>query len=472
MSRQPSQVARELFLAAVVDGPVDMPAAVQQMLQELSLNATLSLDTADLAEQVAEQLSIFGALYSAGSLDVEQADRRVSALRWVLQELRSWTPEVAQPWRRLRTLLAVLAVFDAANAGVSVLLQQEQLKASLFIDGLRRILEDAEAQQVRPNNGGGSWWSEVQAAGRDGDYGQLKTLTYRLDLNFQPDTRLAIYLLWRIQPDLLAELISRKQDVLFSYAVCNVLGDLAPELALGVDDITFKFFSVAVVSDVQPEHSLVGTVEVFCELLLQVARTNHWHSWLQAYYKHLRGNTVSEQALSISLGHLEARHWADFISAVRLWTLRGAAESMANILVPFHQAVGDLTTAKDMWFLAFQRWSQWDYGHEESGMHMFSPAACSFDFPVAMYYAHLPPEEVAVEEAKLIEALASVEQQWFSSSSDLITHRNRLLSRLRLVCHGKALASGTTKEALPVPIQPDGEYAASRYHYFDVNLPR
>ena len=467
MNPQAPQIARELFLRAIGNGPVEMPAAVQDILQKLPSHAaqSLPLNTIALEKQIAEQFSTWGTLYSVKTLDLEQAERWVNALRWVLQELRSWTPEVAQPWLRLQVLLAALAAFDAVNAGVDAVFQK--FTATPLPEGLHRLLEHAEAQHVRSHAVDNSWWDEVQAAGRGGDHERLETLTRRLDVCLQPDTRLAIYLLWRIQPDLLAGLINQKQDAVLSYAVCKVLADSAPKFALNVDDVTFKFFSVAAVADMQPGHAPSGAVDVFCELLLQVAGSHHWRSWLQAYYKHPNGNTVSEEALSKSLGRLKARHWADFVSAVQLWAHRGTAGPVANILIPFYQTVGD-PGAREMWLLAFERWDPWDYGRGERENYMFAPAACSFDFPVAMYYAHLLPEEVKTEEARLIEAIASVEQKWFSSESDLITHRNRLLSRLRLVRHGQALSSGAT-EALPPPVQSDGEYTALRYRYFDVN---
>jgi len=66
--------------------------------------------------------------------------------------------------------------------------------------------------------------------------------------------------------------------------------------------------------------------------------------------------------------------------------------------------------------------------------------------------------------------IETVEQKWFNSVTDLVTERNRLKSRLRLVQHGIDLANGSA-QALPPPIQPDVDlYARTRYHYHDVNI--
>lgn len=87
-----------------------------------------------------------------------------------------------------------------------------------------------------------------------------------------------------------------------------------------------------------------------------------------------------------------------------------------------------------------------------------------------MYYASLQIHDRLAEESKLQEAIETVEQEWFNSATELVTERNRLKSRLRLVQHGIALANGSD-QALPPPIQPDADlYVQARYHYRDINI--
>ena len=123
-----------------------------------------------------------------------------------------------------------------------------------------------------------------------------------------------------------------------------------------------------------------------------------------------------------------------------------------------------------MWDSAHKVWSGWGYGKHEGDSAMFAPSACALDFPVAMYYASMQSNERSAEESKLKEAIDKVEQEWFTSVTELVTERNRLKSRLRLVQHGTALAKGSGR-ALPPPIQADADhYAETRYHYHDVNI--
>ncbi len=138
--------------------------------------------------------------------------------------------------------------------------------------------------------------------------------------------------------------------------------------------------------------------------------------------------------------------------------------------LPFLNALGEEKSA-DMWRLAFERWDGWDYGRHEEDKHLTAPAACSFDFPVAIYYALLPLEETEAEKKRLQEGIATVEQKWFAEFSDLVTYRNRLSSRLRLVQHGLAIRNPPPGGAtpLPPPVEPDSEFAEFRYRFFDVS---
>jgi hypothetical protein len=127
-----------------------------------------------------------------------------------------------------------------------------------------------------------------------------------------------------------------------------------------------------------------------------------------------------------------------------------------------------------MWRLAFARWDKWDYCSDDRDKHLFAPSACSFDFPVVMYYTLLPLDEAQAEMTKLLEGIAAVEQKWFANFSELVTYRNRLSSRLRLVQHSFTIRNPPPGgiNSLPPCIEPDNEFSEVRYRFFDVSAPR
>lgn len=471
MSPPATQIARDRFLQALQGGPARVPEAVQRALDQLpALDAqSPSPDTERLERELADEFSIWDTFFSVQALTPASSDRWVAGLRWVLQELHSWTPQAPQARVRLQVLFAALSAFDTENAGLDAVLVD--LPKTVTSDGSHRLLQVATGSAPKYGARGFASRAEIQAASREGNFPQLKLLTRHLEVQLPSDARLATYLLWRSRPDLLAEVIDQSQDAVFSHAVCQLLGAAALDFALRVQDQAFKFFSANAVADLPADETSKETLNAFRDLLLQLAKTPQWGSWLQALYKYPQGRRLSEEALSAALAWLDASKWAGFVDGVQLWTHTRTAAPVANILASFYQAVG-ASAATEMWTLAFRRWDDWDYKRADSNTQMFSPSACSFDFPVAMYYASIPQHEAENEEKILSSAVECIEEEWFSSLSELVTKRNRLLSRLRLVRHGRALAGGNTADALPPAVTPDSEYASLRYHYHDVNAVR
>ena len=84
-----------------------------------------------------------------------------------------------------------------------------------------------------------------------------------------------------------------------------------------------------------------------------------------------------------------------------------------------------------------------------------------------MYYSKILGHKRDKLEVALALTVEMIEQRWFNSSTDLITERNRLLCRLRLVAHGRMLASGPA-DLIPPEIQPPDAYTSVRYSYFEI----
>lgn len=403
----------------------------------------------------------------------EQAHKRVQALGWALQELEAWGPEHPYAIYRLQIVLTTLLMSSPSDKEAAEAVPLQMAHQPL-LGGLITLVESmhTSTQSHRHHLSERQWQEETQAAGRTGDYSKLGQLIRHLSMEPSPDIPLAIMLVWRFAPDRLARHIDERQDVFFSVAVRDALTDEALKFSLSVNDITFKFICAAPLADVEAADTPEGSVEIMRDLLLQVAQTDRWYPWLLDFARYPKAETVAEKALSEALMQLTAAHWSAFVDAVELWTYAGTAGPVANILVPFLHGLGDEKSA-DMWRLAFERWNKWDYGRDEKNKHLSAPSICSFDFPVAMYYALLPLEEALAEETRLLEGIATIEQNWFTDLSELVTYRNRLSSRLRLVQHGFAIRNPPSGGAnvLPPCIEPDSEFAKVRYQFFDVSAP-
>lgn len=404
----------------------------------------------------------------------EQARQRLRAQGWALQELETLAPETPHGLYHLQIVLTTWLISSPSDREAVDVLPQEFARLPL-LDGLEKLLRDTVMgiQNYRHRIDDHRWREDMQAAGRSGDYRKLGILIRHLNMELSPDIRLAVMLLAKCAPDRLARHIEERRDVLFSVGVRDALSDEAPRFALSVSDVTFKFVCTSQLANAGAASAPEGSVEVVRELLLQVAQTGLWRAWIFDFAQYPQADNVAEKALSEALTQLTAAHWADFVDAVELWTHAGTAGPVANILIPFLDAMGKERSA-DMWRLAFARWDKWDYCSDDRDKHLFAPSACSFDFPVAMYYTFLPLDEAQAEMTKLLEGIAAVEQKWFTNFSELVTYRNRLSSRLRLVQHSFTIRNPPPGgiNSLPPCIEPDNEFSEVRYRFFDVSAPR
>lgn len=450
--------ARETFEVA------SATARALERMEELS-SQSKPFSAAELEDELQEEL--WGGA-EPGSPEAEnQSRKRLSSLGWALQELAAWTPQSPLGLYRLQIVLTTLWMSSPSDEEATELVPQEALLSGLVML-LKAISTGTKPHRYPLRNDQGR--EDVLAAGRNGNYVKLGNLIRHLEQELPPDARLSIMLLAKFAPERLACHIAERQDVIFSVAVRDALTQGAAKFALSVDDITFKFVCASPLADLRVADAPEGTVDIVRSLLLQVAKTDFWRSWLSDFARYPHLDTVAERALSEALTLLTPVHWSAYVDAVELWTHAPTAGPVAGILLPFLNALGEEKSA-DMWRLAFERWDGWDYGRHEEDKHLTAPAACSFDFPVAIYYARLPLEETEAEKKRLQEGIATVEQKWFAEFSDLVTYRNRLSSRLRLVQHGLAIRNPPPGGAtpLPPPVEPDSEFAEFRYRFFDVS---
>lgn len=461
-------------LDRAVNNDVEIPADAARAIGRVPelYNQSQPFDAVELKGELNES---FWRWTESGSPEAsEQALKRMRAQGWALQELETLTLEPPHGLYRLQIILTTLLTSSPSDREAMEAVPWEAAPCR-FLEALVLLLKvtNTNIPNRRSRFSDEHLHERTLAAGRGGDYRELGNLIRHLETNLSPDVHLAVLLLARFAPERLARHIEDRQDVFFSVAVRDALAEDIPKFALSVSDVTFKFVCVSRAASALVQNAPEDLVETIRELLLQVAQTDLWRAWLLDFARYPQLDTVAEKALSEALALLAPAHWSAFVDAVELWTYSGTAGPVAKILVPFLHVLGNEKSA-DMWRLAFERWNKWDYGRQEEHNHLSAPSSCSFDFPVAMHYALLPLDEAKAEENRLLQGIANVEQKWFSDLSELVTYRNSLSSRLRLVQHGFAIRNPPPEgaNALPPRIKPDSRFAEVRYRFFDVSARR
>ncbi|MCY1165776.1 hypothetical protein D9M73_56870 [compost metagenome] len=465
-----AELVRDLFLRAAGPGTTAEPAAARALLGR-SIVLDMHNDEVDALERMEHQLVDDlpyrnALLFQDKAPSPDELDRWEAAVRWVLQALKEWDSQKEGALPRLQVLLSVLGLLDdvacTGTDAVIVHLPPGKLKPELVKLMTAVGTEDPQDSNRRSAQGR----LELRAVVQQDNLERLKHLTRNAPQIVHSHIWMAVHLLWKLDPRELAHIIRVRNDPVVAMGVCEVLRDDAATFALEVDNTAFKFLSVPYALRAHSS-GVTGTDwrAVLCQMTIQVAQTPQWKAWLEAWHKYPSGTTLLDEALADALTQLPHERWNEFVNAIQLGTYRGSAQSYFDILRRFAASMGE-AGAKPMWEFAFRRWDTWNYGKGEEHNFMSAPAACALDYPVCMYYSQQPAQMLADLEAELATAVDNIEQlEWFPSESAVITERNRLLSRLRLVGHARAIAAG---EAPPLAASiTQDEYSVIRYRYFN-----
>lgn len=469
MMMDAQDLARQTFQAALNEDSPISPKSLTKFLAQMAAgtNPYSVLIVEALEQELEEEFPFLRLLINGGIVpDGASIKRWQCAVCWILHALCDWEASSGNTLDSLRILLVAVHLLDVHSAGLESVATQVATHSSRLKDGLGQLIE---ASKVAPHRfgqyqGEAEFRDLFRSLTQQGNYEQAQYLLQNLMPDPQSDLSAAIVLQWKLEPERLATVVVANDDVLFSLFVCFALQDSIAQFALLVSLVSFKFVSISFLLNTSIRRTTLPECEdVVRQILLQVAKTSYWSAWMQTLFKYPDSNSVMGRALAKALVGLEEQHWEDFIGALSLDYSRGTADSVANILAAFANDIGE-KKASLMWRIAFQAWDDWNYAKSEEKAYLFAPNACALDYPVVMYYTQLPTPELCKKEAELKQEVKTVEQQWFSSLSDLITERNRLLSRLRLVQQALAIVSGAATRGLPPPVQPSEDlYARVRY---------
>lgn len=461
-------LAQKVFTSANGHGPSILPAGLEAALEHLGNEAHLASDAlCALGQSLAEQFPFLRhrSLIGVQCDDAAYAEWEAS-VRAVLERLRAWFSEQSHAFEELSALLYSLDALGLDSVDVASL--TKSLQSDELFDGLYTLVRNTEVTSFSPGHDRiPNADQEIKEASLQGNFVKIGHIVRYIMPAFNAAISSAVRLLWNFDSTKLAEAVTLKDSVYFALLVRLTLKDSFATLAAEVPLIWVKYFAVETLEEVhRRDGSSLNSVAPLQQLLLQVSDTPAWQGWMKALLAAPHADSLMCAALPGVLAALQESHWAGFIAAVSLGYSKRSAEPTASILASFYRQVDPLA-AHMMWSMCFERWKDWNYGANERQFYMFSPAACAFDYPVAMYYSDMPSHERDAEEAALELAVECVEQQWFASGSDLITERNRLLSRLRLVVHGRRIARGDAN-LLPSDVQPPDTYSSVRYSYHDV----
>jgi len=260
--------------------------------------------------------------------------------------------------------------------------------------------------------------------------------------------RLALPCLARFDMDSLAAVMDEISNIQMAYFVARSLSEVNRlQLARATTSDRYRFAAALSIAWGDQVFTGIGDeAETELAALLQEVSQNEdqWIKWMQAFNKHPMRFPALQRPLGRALALAPEHALAIYVDSISLYTWPfndshssnpsrpDGRQSVALCLGVFREVATSEQRLK-LWQLAYTRWTQWAFARDSpSARHLTSIVGSELDYAITAYAADsLPPEVLKTQLASLVKEVHDIEMNWYSSFSELLSHRYALLSMLQ-----------------------------------------
>jgi hypothetical protein len=413
----------------------DDPKKVNDILQDLEQNLGI------------EHRYIQHANLDACTPSTDDQQRWASLICWITESLISWSPAIPNAEATLEVLLIAGFLVDATGTGWINVRDRLQSNEALLTTLERRLGKARLDVPSHARDGASDLIANLNSAYTERDWPTLEDLLH--PVQHMPATgAFAQTVRWLalLDPPRLYRAIDAMSNILFSDAVVDVLGkDSALAAAAHTSDLGFKFsailrtFHTCGLREPPKETSVKGAEDI----LLQVsAHLPDWNGWMHVFCEHPIRYPLFNIALGRVLPKLNSQHWHAYLYSISL-SRHSNQGGPAAVTLRLFRDNADIAARTEMWALAYQRWSDWNYGIADVDSYLIEISPCMLDFAVVGYFAEtINRNDLETYIAQLDAELAGIELSWAKSYVELAAKRNRLRSKLWLARHAQIVRGG------------------------------
>ncbi|WP_322065146.1 hypothetical protein [Burkholderia ubonensis] len=469
MSGMHSSIMPTLFQDSKADGPLSGPAKLLDRIQNLE-NPLQSMGGPDRGTAIFSLLAEDFGFVALGrtvpdQLTAENRARWVSLLRWLWQGLESWRAS-ADP--KYRQLAALFAVADYCN-----------FRAAEWAAMPDSVGDNSELMDKLVELHGRFASSFVAPAGAREPLWERETVD-RFARAEKENDWLTVSELWRVFEN--SVYVNSFQTQLVN-CLCRFDSYRLSAAFAGIDSFVTAFVSASALTirdrlnvSVQTGNAKVRFAGVFSVLhewpriktlgedeqslltsTLAVAATDEreWGKWMAVFNRFPVRYPVMQAALGRALTACPDASLQAYVDSVHLFANSAGSRDAIGACLHAFAASASPDRRRLMWTLAFERWSEWNFGVVE-GPHMFEIAWSEFDYAIVAYCLEcLDEESRRKKQHAIVREIYTVEDRWHRSFTDFVTERNRLLSILQPYAHADHVAENGGSHLAPRHYSPD-----------------
>lgn len=408
----------------------------------------------------------FGALYkefpflmrakAVAPLQENERARLVLLLRWLIEQLRRWTPSADSRLEKLTAILVVAQAHDwdgalwrymptdvLLNTAVAARLQAF-VSAIRVTFGTRGIgpepIWEREAVERLLTIEGNCDWANMGDAWRPFEY-----LIHPSPLEIQ-----AVRCLSHVDIALLAKAVANIKQVVAAMLVAQVLDTRQRLLLALASDNHFVEFACAYVTlngQRQRPTSLLGEAKLFSQLLEKVALdAARWRGWMAVFNAYPMRYPALHPPLGEALANATEAAIEAYVESIKLFPHQigqvdhGHGRRNVAACLTMFSAHASAQQRKLLWKCAHERWLAWELDAANSNTHLLGISWSELDYAIVGFAVECLDD---VGRAQMVTALSSklsaTEDAWHKSATDVRGAWFRTISLLQPYAHAETL---------------------------------
>jgi hypothetical protein len=386
----------------------------------------------------------------APGLTCAQEERLVELIAWAAITLADWNEEADPKGQHLRVIFAIAISLRISAAQIWQLVDSPRSNPKLFAK-LGQYISRVKVHVVAlpgQNSAEVQFLANFTKADDQGDWATLaQDAPQILDLVHCSWLGNITEFLNGVARDELLEALANVVSVLTAHSILSGLKqENAAALAAVTNNNYFRFSLLLSLGN----GSLISSDDIPVTMQTDLAKIwqsvsgdlSTWSRWLAAFNKYPIRFPLLQNSLGLALATMRPEAMAAYVNAVSMSSGLSCRNVMADCFINF-RSVASIEQQRQLWKLAFDRWSSWNFGGDSDGV-LLGIKTCPLDFAVIAHISEgMTSEERSAELTRLENEALEIETQWHLDISQCRMAHNRLLSRFHYIATGGCKIAGS-----------------------------
>ena len=214
-----------------------------------------------------------------------------------------------------------------------------------------------------------------------------------------------------------------------------------------------RFGLVQSLSYNQPRGELLeeDTTNILASLFRTIQNDpGEWKKWMQAFNRYPVRTLCLQPALGASMIKSSPDIKSSYIKAIALHEYHGKCRKAVTICLSAFQEQASPDERKNMWYIAFRRWDEWNFGLSHAENCLTCMAVSDLDFALIGYFVECLSQSALSHELEVAySALSNCLNTWHKDRGAYNTEWFRALSRWQIMIYASAVRNGEQPWELP-----------------------